>query len=42
MHNNRTNGNGLNNIKKRMDAIGGSVEFASNEKGTNVTLHIPL
>jgi signal transduction histidine kinase/streptogramin lyase len=34
-------GNGLKNIKKRITAVGGFVEFESNQ-GTNVCLHIPI
>jgi len=41
-HTESTNGIGLNNIKKRIEMLGGKHEILSNKKGTQITLKIPI
>ena len=35
-------GNGLENMKFRIEEIGGSIEFSSNESGTEILIRLPL
>ncbi len=41
LHHLRTGGNGVRNIRRRMEAVGGSVDFKTNA-GTIVTLSLPV
>ena len=35
-------GNGLDNMKYRIEEVGGSIEFSSNETGTEILIRLPL